>query len=136
VGKTARKDLALIIDDNEVNRTLLQYVLEAGGFEVRMAGNAAEALQVLATVRPQVVLMDLQLPGTSGLELTQRMKADPHTHDIVIIAVTSYAMKGDEQKARAAGCDGYLTKPIDVKTFVEDVRDLIEAGPRAADPPD
>jgi two-component system, cell cycle response regulator DivK len=136
MGKASREDLALIIDDNEVNRTLLQYVLEVGGFEVCMAGNAAEALQVLTAVHPNVVLMDLQLPGTSGLELTQRLKSDPRTRDIVIIAVTSYAMKGDEQKARAAGCDGYLTKPIDVKTFVDDVRDLIEAGPRGADRPD
>jgi two-component system cell cycle response regulator DivK len=136
MGKTARKELALIVDDNEVNRTLLQYVLEGGGFEVRMAGSAAEASQVLASVRPHVILMDLQLPGTSGLELTQRLKADPQTRDIVIIAVTSYAMKGDEQKARAAGCDGYLTKPIDVRTFVQDVRDMLDAGPRGASPPD
>lgn len=126
------KERALIVDDNEVNRKLLVYVLEDGGFEVRTAGNAAEALQVLATERPHVVLMDLQLPGTSGLDLTRRLKADPQMRDIVVIAVTSYAMKGDEQKARAAGCDGYLTKPIDVTTFVQDVRDVLDAAPRGA----
>jgi len=128
------KEIALIVDDNEVNRKLLGYVLEAGGFEVRMAGNADEALRVLATARPRVVLMDIQLPGTSGLELTRRLKADPALRDIVIIAVTSYAMTGDEQKALAAGCDGYLSKPIDVTTFVLDVRDMIAAGPRKVPP--
>jgi len=119
------KQLALIVDDNEVNRKLLEYVLEGDDFEVCMAANAAEALQLLASVRPDVILMDLQLPGTSGLDLTRRLKAHPQWRDIAIIAVTSYAMKGDEQKARTAGCDGYLTKPIDVTTFVRDVRDVI-----------
>lgn len=128
------KDIALIVDDNEVNRKLLGYVLEAGGFEVRMAGNADEALRVLATARPHVVLMDIQLPGTSGLDLTRGLKADPALRDIVIIAVTSYAMTGDEQKALAAGCDGYLSKPIDVTTFVHDVQDMIAATPRKVPP--
>jgi len=126
------KELALIVDDNEVNRKLLEYVLGADGFDVCMASNADEASQVIATLRPHVVLMDLQLPGTSGFDLTKRLKADPQTRDIVIIAVTSYAMMGDEQKARAAGCDGYLSKPIDVKTFAQDVRDMLDAGPTNA----
>jgi len=119
------KQLALIVDDNEVNRKLLEHGREGDDFEVCMAANAAEALQLLASVRPDVILMDLQLPGTSGLDLTRRLKAHPQWRDIAIIAVTSYAMKGDEQKARTAGCDGYLTKPIDVTTFVRDVRDVI-----------
>jgi two-component system cell cycle response regulator DivK len=123
-------ELALIVDDNEVNRKLLEYVLEAGGFDVRMASNAAEASQAIASERPHVVLMDLQLPGTSGYELTRHLKADPRTKDILVVAVTSYAMKGDEQKARAAGCDGYFTKPIDVRTFVQDIRDLLAAPPQ------
>jgi two-component system, cell cycle response regulator DivK len=123
------KELALIVDDNEVNRKLLEYLLEADGFEVSMAGNAAEAMHAISTLHPHVVLMDLQLPGTSGYELTKRLKADPHTTDVIVVAVTSYAMKGDEQKARAAGCDGYLTKPIDVRTFARDVRALLAARP-------
>jgi two-component system, cell cycle response regulator DivK len=126
------KPLALVVDDNEVNRILLQYVLEAGGFDVQLASNADEAALAIATIRPSVVLMDLQLPGTSGFELTQRLKADPQTRDLVIIAVTSYAMKGDEQRARGAGCDGYLAKPIDVRSFAADVRDILEGGPKGA----
>ena len=85
------------------------------GYDVRTAGDAEEALAVLATFRPRLILMDLQLPGMDGLELTRRLKADPATRDIVIVALTAYAMKGDEERARAAGCDGYVTKPIDTR---------------------
>jgi two-component system, cell cycle response regulator DivK len=76
-----------------------------------------EALKVLDDFEPQIILMDVQLPGMDGLELTRRLKADPHRRGIVIIALTAYAMKGDEEKARAAGADGYLSKPVDTRTL-------------------
>jgi len=107
----------LIVDDNPTNLKLARVVLAAEGYDVRTADDAEEALRVLETFRPRVILMDLQLPGMDGLELTRKLKRDPERRGIVILAVTAYAMKGDEEKARAAGCDGYVTKPIDPETL-------------------
>ncbi len=107
----------LIVDDNAMNLKLTQVLLSSLGYTVRTATNAEEALAALATFRPQLILMDLQLPGIDGLELTRRLKADPATRDICIVALTAYAMKGDEQRAHAAGCDGYITKPIDTRAL-------------------
>jgi CheY-like chemotaxis protein len=112
-------DAVLIVDDNPGNMTLASFVLEKRGYEVKTAPSAAAALEVLKTFTPRLILMDLQMPGMDGFELTRRLKADPATKPIVIIAVTAYAMKGDEQRALEAGCDGYLTKPIDVRTLPE-----------------
>jgi two-component system cell cycle response regulator DivK len=104
----------LIVDDNPQNLKLVRVLLTTeGGFDVRTATNAEEALRVLSEFRPQIILMDIQLPDMDGLELTRRLKADPTRRGTVIIALTAYAMKGDEEKALHAGCDGYLTKPID-----------------------
>lgn len=107
----------LIIDDNPLNLKLIRVLLRSDGYDVRTSADAEEALATLQEFRPVVILMDLQLPGIDGLELTRRLKSDPATRDITIIALTAYAMKGDEEKARAAGCDGYLTKPIDTTVF-------------------
>ncbi len=107
----------LVVDDNAQNAKLLSFLLARNGYDVRVAADAAGALALLAGFRPRLILMDLQLPVVDGLELTRRLKADPATRDIVIIALTAYAMKGDEEKARAAGCDGYVTKPIDTRTL-------------------
>jgi CheY-like chemotaxis protein len=107
------KALILIVDDNAMNTKLLSFVLEAAGHDVRSAANAAEAVGILENGTPHLILMDLQLPGVSGLELTRRLKNDPRTSRTPIVAMTAYATIGDEAKARAAGCDGYLTKPID-----------------------
>ncbi len=103
----------LIIDDNPQNLKLARVVLTGAGYAVRTAVDAEEALQLLDSSRPQLILMDLQLPRMDGLELTRRLKADPETADITIVALTAYAMKGDDLKAYTAGCDGYITKPID-----------------------
>jgi CheY-like chemotaxis protein len=103
----------LIVEDNPLNMKLVSFMMTSRGYEVRGAGDAQEALAVLETFQPRLILMDLQLPGMDGFELTRRLKAEPRTRDIVIVALTAYAMKGDEQKARDAGCDGYLSKPID-----------------------
>jgi CheY-like chemotaxis protein len=105
----------LIVDDNPTNLKLVAYLVRANGYDVDTAGDAATALAAIAANRPDVILMDLQLPGIDGLELTRRLKADPATKDIKIIAVTAYAMKGDEEKALEAGCDDYVTKPIDTR---------------------
>jgi len=107
----------LIVDDNPVNLKLVRLLLSYEGFEVRTAQDANEALAVLADFTPRLILMDIQLPGMDGLELTRLLKARSETRDIVIVAITAYAMKGDDLKALAAGCDGYLTKPIDTRTL-------------------
>ena len=103
----------LIVDDNPINLKLLKVVLACEGYRFRTAVDAEEALEALKTFKPKLILTDLQLPGMDGLELTRRIKADPATRAAVVVAVTAYAMKGDDEKAKSAGCDGYITKPID-----------------------
>ena len=105
----------LIVDDNAANMKLVSFLFKKRGYDVRTAGDAEEALALLDDFGPRLILMDLQMPGVDGFELTRRLKADPATQDIVIVAVTAYAMKGDERKALAAGCDSYVTKPIDTR---------------------
>lgn len=107
----------LIVDDNPTNLKLLSYVLSHQGYDVQTAGDGPSALEALRVRRPRLILMDLQLPGIDGLALTRSLKGDPATRDIVVLAVTAYAMKGDEERARAAGCDGYVAKPIDTRAF-------------------
>jgi two-component system cell cycle response regulator DivK len=107
----------LVVDDNAMNLKLARVVLQAAGFAVRTAADAEDALRQLATFTPSLILMDIQLPGIDGLELTRRLKADGPTKEVAIFALTAYAMKGDEEKARAAGCDGYITKPIDIESL-------------------
>lgn len=107
----------LIIDDNPTNLKVVRVLLSVEGYDVKTATDAEEAVRVLKTFRPRLILMDLQLPGMDGLRLTRRLKADPATKDIRVLAVTAYAMKGDEQKALEAGCDGYVTKPIDTRAL-------------------
>jgi two-component system cell cycle response regulator DivK len=103
----------LIVDDNPVNLKLVRFLLESEGYEVQTAVDAEDALHALETFTPRLILMDIQLPGMDGLTLTRKLKADPRTQHIVIVALTAYAMKGDEDKALKAGCDGYVGKPID-----------------------
>jgi CheY-like chemotaxis protein len=114
---TVANELILVVDDHPANAKLVAYLLKARGFETRTAASAKEALQVLESFRPRLILMDLQLPGMDGLTLTRQLKADPATRDIIIVALTAYAMTGDEEKAREAGCDDYITKPIDTRTL-------------------
>ena len=111
----------LIVDDNAINLKLVAYLMKANGYTVDTALDAESAIESIRTKHPDVILMDIQLPGIDGLELTRRLKADPKTRDIVIVAVTAYAMKGDQAKALAAGCDDYITKPIDTRTLPETI---------------
>ena len=110
-------DRVLIVDDNPTNLKLVAYLVKAQGYEVETASDAEAAVASIAARRPHLILMDLQLPGIDGLELTRRLKADPATREIKVIAVTAYAMKGDHEKALAAGCDDYVTKPIDTRAL-------------------
>jgi CheY-like chemotaxis protein len=107
----------LIVDDNPTNLKLVRVLLQGEGYQARIAADAEEALEVLQTFHPRLILMDVQLPGMDGLELTRRLKANADTRDIIIIALTAYAMKGDEQKALDAGCDGYIAKPINTRSL-------------------
>ena len=103
----------LIVDDNAQNLKLARIILSGEGYDVRTAIDAEDALRVLDTFTPRLILMDLQLPQMDGLELTRRLKDDDSRRHIIIIALTAYAMKGDDVRALAAGCDGYLSKPIE-----------------------
>ena len=112
----------LVVDDNPLNIVLAEVVLLAEQFSVETAADGPEAMQKVASFQPDLILMDIQLPGRDGLEVTRDLKANPTTRHIRIIAFTAFAMRGDEAKMRAAGCDGYLSKPIDVRTFGAQVR--------------
>jgi CheY-like chemotaxis protein len=122
----------LIVDDNPANLKLVRFVLVREGYDVRTAADAEEALGALEDCAPRLILMDLQLPGMDGLELTRRLKSNPATRNILVLALTAYAMKGDEDKALAAGCDAYLAKPIDTRTLPGVIASLLgsTSGPR------
>ena len=107
----------LVVDDNPTNLKLVSDVLEFDGYRVRKASDAEEAQEIIRSSPPDLILMDIALPGMDGLTLTRRLKDDPATRHIVIVALTAFAMKGDDEKARVAGCDGYITKPIDTRSL-------------------
>lgn len=110
-------ETVLVVDDNPQNLKLARVLLQSEGYEVHTAVDAEDALARLEAITPALILMDLQLPGMDGLELTRRLKADPERRDMIIIALTAYAMVGDEERALEAGCDGYITKPIDTRAL-------------------
>src|SRR5215212_3841320 len=107
----------LVVDDNAANLKLSRVLLTHAGYDVRTAEDAERAIELLALFTPRLILMDIQLPGMDGLELTRRLRADARTSRILIIAVTAYAMKGDRERALAAGCDDYVAKPIDTEAL-------------------
>jgi CheY-like chemotaxis protein len=107
----------LVIEDNPLNLELVRALLEAHGYEVIDSGSAEEGIERARTEKPQLIFMDLGLPGTDGFAATQLLKADAATRHIPVVALTAHAMKGDDERARRAGCDGYLTKPIDTRSF-------------------
>jgi len=110
-------DAILVVDDNPTNAKLARVLLAGAGYDVSVAGDAEEALDILRILHPRLILMDIQLPGMKGLELTRRLKSDPTKRDIVILAVTAYAMSGDDVRVVKAGCDGYVAKPIDTRAL-------------------
>jgi CheY-like chemotaxis protein len=117
----------LVVDDNPINLKLASEVLLAGGYTVDVATDAEHAQRVLATSHPDLILMDIALPGMDGLTLTRIIKADPRLRRVPVVALTAYAMRGDDLKAAEAGCEGYITKPIDTRTLVAQVSRLIDA---------
>jgi CheY-like chemotaxis protein len=116
----------LVVDDNPTNLKLVSEVLEFDGFQVLKAIDAEEAHEILGVMPPDLILMDIALPGMDGLTLTRLLKADAATRHIIIVALTAFAMKGDSEKARAAGCDGYITKPIDTRKLSTLVAGFLE----------
>ncbi len=125
----------LVVEDNESNMKLIRALLLSEGYVVQMAEDAEQAQEKLATLHPDLILMDVQLPGMDGLTCTRQLKADPKTHDILIIALTAYAMMGDQQKALDAGCDAYITKPIERVLFLKTVRRSLDAISSAVETP-
>jgi CheY-like chemotaxis protein len=105
----------LVVDDNRINLKLVSDLLSFEGYHVHKAADGEAAQQQIESHPPDLVLLDLDLPGIDGLTLTQRIKSNPQTAHIMVVAVTAFAMKGDRQRAEAAGCDGYITKPIDTR---------------------
>jgi len=118
----------LVVDDNLLNVKLLRLLLENEGYEVRTALNAEDAMAVLVSFHPRLILMDLQLPGMNGLELTRRLKSNSETASIVVVALTAFAMKGDEGKALSAGCDAYIRKPIDTRALPSMIAEHLAKG--------
>ena len=122
------REPVLVVEDTPVSSKVLKVLLSRHGYDVQTASSAEEALQVLETFRPRIILTDIQLPGMDGLDLVRRLKSNPVTRDTVVLAVTAFAMKSDEQKALEAGCDGYITKPIDAHTFPKLIQQYLKQG--------
>src|SRR5262245_60743942 len=117
----------LVVDDNAMNLKLARMLLEAKGYKIHTAADGFEALKLAEELRPHLILLDIQLQGMYGLEVARLLKENPATREIPVVALTAYAMKGDEEKARAAGCDGYITKPIDTAKLPVQVRGYLDA---------
>lgn len=116
----------LIVEDNAANLKLATLLLSKAGYGVLQANDAVSGMALTRSKMPDLILMDIQLPGMSGLEATALLKADPATRDIPVIALTALAMKGDEERIRAGGCDGYLTKPLIFREFLALVASLLQ----------
>lgn len=116
----------LIVEDNDLNMKLFHDLLDAHGFATLQTSDGMEALNMARQHRPDLILMDIQLPEVSGLEVTKWIKEDDDLKEIPIVAVTAFAMKGDEEKIRECGCEAYVSKPISVTAFIDTVKDLIE----------
>ena len=118
----------LVVEDNPLNLELVTDLLEANGFVVRQARTAEEALRLARELSPDLILMDVSLPGLDGLAVTRALRSDPATGKLIIIALTAHAMRVDKELALQAGCDGYLAKPIDTRSFAATIAGFIAAG--------
>lgn len=115
----------MIVEDNELNMKLFRDLIEAHGYETVRTRNGLEAMDLARIHRPDLILMDIQLPEVSGLEVTKWLKQDDELQHIPIIAVTAFAMKGDEERIRQGGCEAYISKPISVPRFVETIKSYL-----------
>ena len=115
----------LLVEDNPVNRRLAEFLLRSHGYQVREAATALEAFEILKTERPDLIVMDILLPGMDGPEATKKLKEQPATADIPVVAVTSYAMKGDRERCLEVGMDGYVAKPIRARELFEAIENII-----------
>lgn len=115
----------MIVEDNELNMKLFNDLLEANGYTTIKTRSGLEALDLARTHMPDLILMDIQLPEVSGLEVTKWIKEDDQLYKIPVIAVTAFAMKGDEERIRQGGCEAYISKPISVGSFVETIRSYV-----------
>ena len=131
--QSGRKQRVLVVEDNALNLELVREILDAEGYEVLEAADGAAGVAIATLERPALILMDLQLPELDGLEAVRLLRADPRLADIPILAVTAHAMKGDDEKARAAGCDGFITKPIQVREFAATIAEFLKRSKRATD---
>jgi two-component system cell cycle response regulator DivK len=122
----------LIVEDNELNLKLFRDLLEAHGYETIETKEGLEALTLARNTQPDLILMDIQLPEISGLEVTRRIKQDSHISNIPVVAVTAFAMKDDEEKILSAGCEAYISKPISISHFLETIRRFLEGGEAGA----
>ena len=122
----------LLVEDNELNRDMLSRRLARKGYEVLLAEDGAKGVAVAAAERPDLVLMDMSLPVLDGWEATRRLKGDPGTRAIPVIALTAHAMSTDREKAKEAGCDDYDTKPVELERLLEKIERLLRAAPRRA----
>ena len=121
----------LIVEDNELNMKLFNDLLQAHGYATLQVKDGRSVVEITRQNRPDLILMDIQLPEISGLEITKMLKADDDLRAIPVVAVTAFAMKGDEQKIRNGGCDGYIAKPISVASFLQTVSRFLEQGEAA-----
>ncbi|HVR40014.1 MAG TPA: response regulator [Thermoanaerobaculia bacterium] len=118
----------LVVEDNDMNMQLVEYLLEEGGYDIVKATSGEEALAITrdaASVAPDLILMDIHLPGMDGLSVVREMKTSTRTQRVPILALTAHAMRGDKDRFLEAGCDGYISKPIDVKTFLASIEQYL-----------
>ncbi|MEM8935710.1 MAG: response regulator [Pseudomonadota bacterium] len=123
---TASQKTVLIVEDNELNMKLFHDLLTAHGYKIVEARTGPEALKQAFDTRPDLILMDIQLPEVSGLEVTKQIKANSELAAIPVVAVTAFAMRGDEERIREGGCEDYIAKPISVSTFLEKVKRYLD----------
>ncbi|MHB8590329.1 MAG: response regulator [Candidatus Dormibacteraceae bacterium] len=126
-GQPSPSAFILVVEDNPANQLLIQFTLESSGYHVEVAGSAQEAIVSIDRRIPDLILMDIQLPGQDGLSLTRQLKADPAMKAVPVVALTARAMVGDRELCLAAGCSGYITKPIDTRGIVEEVARFLSA---------
>lgn len=122
------EETILVIEDNALNMKLVRSLLNLGEFNVLEAQDAEKGIHLARKHRPDLILMDIQLPGMDGLSATRNIKGDSELRDIPVVALTSYAMQGDEKKAKEAGCTGYISKPIDTRNFIQSISQFLKNG--------